>query len=66
VTDFNVGEGDVLQLKGKASDYSLGQAPQGFPGGRTLVYEGGNSPEVVAIIQGDTNISLESSSVQYV
>lgn len=66
VKDFTLSQEDVLQLNGKASDYSLGSSPQGLPSGTALVYEGGTSNEIIAIIQGDTNLSLNSSAFKYV
>lgn len=66
VQDFTPNQGDVLQLNGTANDYSLGSSPQGLPSGTALVYEGGSSREIIAIIQGTTNFSLTSSAVRYV
>ena len=45
-------QGDVVQLNGTASDYSLGSSPQGLPSGKALIYEGGEFNEIIAIIQG--------------
>lgn len=66
VRDFDQSEGDVLQLNGQASDYSLGSSSRELPNGTALIYEGGNSRETIAIIQGDTNFSLDSDAVQFV
>ena len=66
ITDFDLTEGDMLQLKGEASDYSLGAAPQGLPSGTAITYKGSANDEIIAIVQGDSNFELDSSAVQYV
>ena len=66
VRDFNPSSGDVLQLEGRASDYSLGSSPRGLPNGTTITYEGSRTNEIIAIIQGTTNFSLNSNAISYV
>ena len=67
ITDFDLAEGDMLQLKGEASDYSLGAASQGLPSGTAITYQGGSNDEIIAIVQGTSNFELDDSSVvQYV
>ncbi len=67
ITDLDPTEGDMLQLKGEASDYSLGAASQGLPSGTAITYQGGSNDEIIAIVQGTSNFELDDSSVvQYV
>lgn len=59
ITDFNILE-DTIQLFGARSRYSLGSVPTGLPTG-TALFLNENSLELVAIIQGSTNLSLSAS-----
>lgn len=66
VRDFNPEEGDQLQLKGSASNYSLGSSFPGIPSGITITYENSPTKEVIAVIQGSSTFSLTDSSIRYV
>lgn len=59
ITDFNALE-DTIQLFGSRSSYSLGTSPTGLATGIAL-YLNETSLELVAIIQGSTNLSLSAS-----
>ncbi|WP_413200005.1 hypothetical protein [Nostoc piscinale] len=59
ITDFNALE-DIIQLSGSKSSYSLGSVPTGLPTG-TALFLNENSLELVAIIQGSTNLSLSAN-----
>lgn len=68
IGDFRRGQGDVLQLNGRASDYSLGNSNNvnGLPANGTLIINDtiGNG-ELIAVVQGD-NVTLNSNSVRFV
>ncbi|MBW4684077.1 MAG: hypothetical protein KME40_03050 [Komarekiella atlantica HA4396-MV6] len=59
ITDFNILE-DTLQLFGSNSSYSLGAVPTGLATG-TALFLNETSLELIAIIQGSTNLSLSAS-----
>ncbi len=57
---------DVIQLHGKASDYRLGSAPQGLPKGNAIFLETGRTDELIAIVQGNGKLNLNSNMFQFV
>ncbi|MEH2353103.1 hypothetical protein [Nostoc sp.] len=59
IADFNATD-DTLQLSGSNSSYSLGAAPNGLATG-TALFLNETSPELVAIIQGSSNLTLSAS-----
>ncbi len=59
IADFNPTE-DTLQLSGFKSSYTLGAAPTGLATG-TALFLNENTPELIAIIQGSTNLSLSAN-----
>ncbi|NDJ22305.1 hypothetical protein GS682_11810 [Nostoc sp. B(2019)] len=59
IADFNILE-DTLQLSGSNSSYSLGAVPTGLATGIAL-FLNETSLELIAIIQGSTNLSLSAS-----
>ncbi len=59
ITDFNKIE-DTINLGGAISDYYLGSSPNGLPIG-TAIYQ---DEELIAIIQGSSQLSLEESYFQ--
>ncbi|MBD2536865.1 hypothetical protein H6G97_49635 [Nostoc flagelliforme FACHB-838] len=59
ITDFNATE-DTLQLSGSNSSYSLGAVPTGLATG-TALFLNETSPELIAIIQGFSNLTLSAS-----
>jgi len=61
IRDFSK-EKDTLQLHGSASDYQLATPPSALPSGTALVFRG----ELIAIIQGDTNLNLNANYFTYV
>lgn len=61
ITDFNPGEGDVIQLHGDDSEYTLQVV-----GDSTRIVRNGFQPERIATIEGVTGLSLNSSAFQYV
>ena len=56
ITDFNKIE-DTINLGGAISDYHLGSSPNGLPIGTALYQD----EELIAIIQGSSQLSLEES-----
>ena len=67
ITDLNVGQGDKIQLSND-HDYRLGSAPKGVESGRALFIDNGagQKDELIAVIQGSGNISLNSSTFKFV
>ncbi|MEO0394488.1 MAG: CAP domain-containing protein [Cyanobacteria bacterium P01_A01_bin.137] len=67
ITDLNVGQGDKIQLSND-HDYRLGSAPKGVDSGRALFIDNGagQKDELIAVIQGSGNISLNSSTFKFV
>ncbi|EKD10465.1 Ig-like domain-containing protein [Limnospira platensis] len=63
ITDF---DNDVIQLHGSSEDYRLADSPQGLPNGLAIFYKGDVTDELIGIVQGMNNISLNSSSFVYV
>ena len=59
ITDFNPVE-DTIHLGGATSDYHLGSSPINLPTG-TALYQGA---ELIAIIQGNSQLSLDESYFQ--
>lgn len=62
ITDFNPTEGDVIQLLNLtncSSQYSLVSSPSGLPSATAIfVNSGSEFPDLIAIIQGENNLSL--------
>jgi serralysin len=54
---------DIIQLKGKATDYSLGTASNG---GTAIYWKGDGQPELIGIIAQPSNLNLSSSYFSYV
>ncbi|MEL6232030.1 MAG: CAP domain-containing protein [Cyanobacteria bacterium J06627_3] len=67
ITDLKVSQGDKIQLSND-HDYRLGSAPKGVESGRALYIDNGagQKDELIAVIQGSGNISLNSSTFKFV
>ena len=53
IKDFSLADGDVIQLKGTASHYALGDSPlNGVPGTAIFLTAGQQQPELIGIAQG--------------
>lgn len=65
IKDFNRRQ-DVIQLHGKASDYRLGSAPKGLPKGNAIFLETGRTDELIAMVQGNGKLNLNSNMFQFV
>jgi uncharacterized protein YkwD len=63
IKDFSLVQLDVIQLRGSASDYQLLDTSAGVNTGKGIFL---NDGELIAIIQGDTNLGLNSSSFVFV
>lgn len=66
IQDFSRAEGDVIRLKGVASNYALGGSPQDLPGGTAIYLKTSGQDELIAVVQNTSNLSLNSSSFNYV
>jgi hypothetical protein len=60
ITDFTVGT-DRLQLDGSASGYYLGASGVNGVSGQGLWFEQGATDELIAIIQGNVNITINNT-----
>ena len=65
ITDFNSAE-DVIQLHGKASDYLLTPFTQGNLGSTAIFVKNSGQNELIGIVQGATNLSLDGKSFKFV
>ena len=66
ITDFSVGQQDVIQLHGDAADYQLGASPQGVPNGTAIFLKTADQDELIAVVQGTAELDLSSPSFKYV
>ena len=64
IRDFKQSQGDKIQLNDDHR-YVLGSAPRGVDGRGLFIQENGGR-ELVAVIQGDSNISLNGNGFDYV
>ncbi|BAY41396.1 hypothetical protein NIES2111_57920 (plasmid) [Nostoc sp. NIES-2111] len=66
ITDFNSTQ-DTIQLAGTINDYVLGSSGDGLPSGIGiyLTIPDSATNELIAIVQGDTNLSLNASYFTY-
>ena len=64
IKDFSARQGDVIQLSGKVSDYRLGQVSQVKGTGIFLKTPG--QDELIGVVQGDNNLSLNSKVFRFV
>lgn len=58
----------MIQLKGTAEDYVLGASPSNLPAGTALFLDQptGEVDELIAVIQGDSGLSLSGSYFSFV
>ncbi|MFY7833591.1 MAG: hypothetical protein ACOVVP_17895 [Pseudanabaena sp.] len=59
ITDFNALE-DKIQLSGSKSSYSLGASPTGLAAG-TAIFLNESRPELIAIVQGSSSLTLNAN-----
>ncbi len=64
IRDFNMSEGDVIQLHGEASDYRLGSCCRQDMS--ILFHNDGGRPEVVGVIRSQDSLSLTSDAFEFV
>ncbi len=67
ITDFSQANGDVIQLSAQSS-YRLGAAPQGLESGQALFIDSpaGQQDELIAIVQTDQALQLNSSAFAFI
>ncbi|QIZ69746.1 Ig-like domain-containing protein [Oxynema aestuarii] len=65
IKDFSP-QSDVIRLHGTASDYQLGNSPEGLPTGTAIFRQTSAEAELIAIIENETNLNLASSAFQFV
>jgi Ca2+-binding RTX toxin-like protein len=65
IQDFNTNE-DLIRLQGTANQYVLGDSPIAGVAGTAILRKTGGVDELVAIIQGSTNLDLTASYFQYI
>ena len=59
ITDFQ--DGDTIQLHGTADDYVLKPTPQCLPLGTAIYLDGAGKDELIGILQGVTDLNLDSN-----
>jgi RHS repeat-associated protein len=65
VADFDATV-DRIQLQGSSADYLLAPSPEGLPAGRAIFYQPEAGRELIAILSGNTDLSLDSNSFSFV
>lgn len=56
---------DVIQLQGNANRYLLRRSPSGLSPGTAIYLKGGERDELIGIVAGQTNLSLNSSNFMF-
>jgi serralysin len=66
IISFSTTAGDVIQLKGKAADYSIGTSPVAGVAGTAIYNNLFGQLELIGIVQNVAGLSLTSASFSYV
>jgi serralysin len=66
IDDFSLADGDVIQLNGSASNYSLANTPSGLPSGTAIFLKTSGVDELIGIVQNVNTLSLASSAFSFV
>jgi Ca2+-binding RTX toxin-like protein len=66
IMDFSINQGDVIQLHGKASDYSLGASPTELPNDTAIFLNTNGTDELIGIVQGTAHLDLASNAFSFV
>jgi serralysin len=66
IISFSTTAGDVIQLKGKAGDYSIGTSPVAGVAGTAIYNNLFGQPELIGIVQNVSGLSLTSAAFSYV
>ncbi|MEM1291543.1 MAG: type I secretion protein [Cyanobacteria bacterium P01_H01_bin.162] len=64
--DFSLTQGDEIQLHGEAQDYSLGATPKGVAKGQGLFLKSAGADELIAVVQTDAALTLQSDAFTFV
>ncbi|MGQ4647525.1 Ig-like domain-containing protein [Lyngbya aestuarii] len=65
IVDFSRGQQDIIYLHGNESNYRLETAPQGLPSGTAIFLQTADQDELIAIVQGATDLALASPSFEF-
>ncbi|MEM7554564.1 MAG: hypothetical protein AAF378_10760 [Cyanobacteria bacterium P01_A01_bin.84] len=66
IDDFSLNQKDVIQLHGKASDYSLGSTTVGGNNRTGIFLKEGNGKELIGVVNNTQGLDLQSSAFNYV
>jgi serralysin len=66
IIGFSAATGDIIQLKGKATDYSIGNSPIAGITGRAIYNNLFGQPELIGIVQNVSGLNLTSAAFSYV
>ena len=66
IKGFKAGQGDRIQLEGRASDYVLGQSGTGLPRGTKIYLKTSGADELIGVVQNVTLTNTSNSAFQYV
>ncbi|NJM28205.1 MAG: hypothetical protein HC856_08210 [Pseudanabaena sp. RU_4_16] len=66
ISDFSLTDGDIIQLKGSASNYRLATAPNGLPSGTAIFLKNSGVDELIGIVQNANTLSLTSPAFAFV
>ncbi len=65
ITDFNASE-DFIQLYGEPTDYQLGNVPAGLPEGTAIFKTTADRDELIGVVQGIDNLTIDSNAFSFV
>jgi serralysin len=66
IVGFSATAGDVIQLKGKAADYSIGNSPVAGVAGTAIYNNLFGQPELIGVVQDVSGLSLTGTYFNYV
>lgn len=66
IVSFSTTAGDIIQLKGKATDYSIGTSPVFGVTGTAIYNNLFGQPELIGIVQNVSGLNLTSGAFSYV
>jgi Ca2+-binding RTX toxin-like protein len=64
IEDFDTAE-DIILLHGSPADYALGATPQQLPNGIGIFLQTSGQSELIGIVQGASNLNLNSSAFSF-
>lgn len=66
IQDFRRADGDKIQLRGRASDYRISSVSLGGESARGIFVRESGQDELIAVVDGDTGLTLNSQAFAFV